>query len=227
MSSYMAQGSSDTFVVNMELLVEILIRSNHTKFKLPPSYRHLSFFTIRFPFDSIRASSTDGSRSSHYTEYFSLITCHRNALLSFEAYRSPFNDEVWFCTFLAILLLSVPLHTYSRYKKYARNHKSREPSCLVILYTSILNQSATVGASTNKKLEFRLIFSCWLLACLVITNCYNSLIIRELNAPLPGPPINFTEDVFCENRVHDIAAKYYTRHFLSNDSNSTKSTHNE
>ncbi|OXA37470.1 Transposable element Tc3 transposase [Folsomia candida] len=80
-----------------------------------------------------------------------------------------------------------------------------------LLTPCIFEESGFVPREMERKPFFRYIFGSWLLICGILTNCYNGLMITELNAPLPGYSPEMFEDLICGTPARRVMSSYLNR----------------
>jgi len=126
------------------------------------------------------------------------ITCYHEPLMSFHMYSSPFMINLWISIVLTIIFVSAFLKVYIQFY-----HKDIDSSISPTLFSISLlaNVSYFVPKSLWESSVF--IFAClpWILCTMILSNCYQSLVISEINAPMGGEKLkNVSKYTICENK---------------------------
>jgi len=127
------------------------------------------------------------------------ITCYTQPLLSFHIYSSPFLFNLWISISLVVLFLSVFLNTYI----YFFHRKCSSSISSTLFSVSLL---ANVSYYVPKSVWDSNVFICactpWILTTMILSNCYQSLVISEVNAPMRGKELqNVSKYTICENKT--------------------------
>ncbi|OXA48701.1 hypothetical protein Fcan01_16343 [Folsomia candida] len=126
---------------------------------------------------------------------FEFLSCFKETFISFKFYVNPFEKEVWIA--LIISTGTVLMSMYLCIKFLLDGRKISFSPWLFVLST-VFEQVQEVS---DKKLEahssFRYILGSWCLVTVVLTNCYNGLMITDLNAPLGSLKPRTFKDLIC------------------------------
>jgi hypothetical protein len=68
----------------------------------------------------------------------------------------------------------------------------------------ILIKTSSAPGRLEKKTFYRLSIGIWCLMVVFLTNCYNGLMITDLNSPLPGSKIESFRDLLCDQTLFDV-----------------------
>lgn len=79
-------------------------------------------------------------------------------------------------------------------------------SAWYFILANIFEEPAFVPKKLESKQFFRLVLGTWVLTTVVLTNCYNGLMITELNSPLPATAPTSWRDLICGDKY--IFKKY-------------------
>lgn len=125
---------------------------------------------------------------------YSFLTCYSKEAITFDFYTTPFQPELWYGLLLSYVSLSLLLSLWLFWKKI----KSSFCPWLYVL-GALLEDGVPILGKLEKNSVFRLVFGCWILICVLLTNCYNGLMIIGLNSPLAAARLvsNFT-DLVCD-----------------------------
>jgi len=201
-------STTDYFAVYNHATLDVISRTNGSlgfmkSNKITEEFMPIMFFGLPNHFWNIDTEEFGITQIAMIKNDFYFITCHRLQKLSFEQYGMPFKIEIWVIVVLTVIALvgffklyNSKYVTLSNFKE--RKHKRQKLSFWDILLSPLLNQGVSVCPDVSCRAEFRIVFVSWLLACLILSNCYTSLIIRDLNAPVQGPKINFNSDIHCK-----------------------------
>ncbi|OXA40643.1 hypothetical protein Fcan01_24504 [Folsomia candida] len=113
---------------------------------------------------------------------FQFFTCYREQFISFKIYVAPFQPNLWVAL---IISLVVVITSVSVYKFFGGYEKVSFSAWLFILAT-MFEEPGQMAKKIERATYFRLILGSWCLMSIFLTNCYNGLMISELNAPLPS-----------------------------------------
>lgn len=125
---------------------------------------------------------------------YQYLTCYRERHISFEIYLAPFKPLLWLTLLITLLLMIILTLVYQHY-----GAKSSFSGWIFILAT-IFEETGHVPNKIARLTPFRLTFGLWCLMSVVLTNCYNGLMISDLNAPLPSFKARTFNDLVC-NKV--------------------------
>ncbi|OXA41485.1 hypothetical protein Fcan01_23849 [Folsomia candida] len=189
MHIYMAKlilGKSNSTIVLVHL---------HNNYHSPIIKSEIVHLDARF------ASVVTKSRSLNF------LSCYEDKYISFQFYLTPFPSSLWVAVLTTLTILIVLMTVY---KLIALPTDVTLFTSIWLPFVAILLDDAT---SVPKKVEvsqfFRIIFSAWCPAAVLLTNCYSSLMISELNAPLRGYTPDTFEDVICEKSLLSKHTGFY------------------
>lgn len=130
------------------------------------------------------------------------ITCYSQTFISFKFYLTPFQPLIWGALVGSVVIVSVVL---SLFKKFKNAYQNFSPWLFVL--ANIFEETGHVPRHLGKQHFFRLVIGSWVLMSVILTNCYNGLMISSLNAPLPKTDIPETfQDLICKDK--HILKKY-------------------
>jgi len=172
----------DADLVSWYIILHLLSLSNSSGTK--QSLKRETFTVFKEEF----MTAYDGSLNYfHYrvtgsTEY-EAITCYTQPLLSFHIYSSPFLFNLWISISLVVVFLSVFLNICIYFF-----HRKCSSSILSTLFSVSLlaNASYYVPKSVWDSNVFICTCTPWILTTMILSNCYQSLVISEVNAPMKG-----------------------------------------
>ncbi|OXA44818.1 hypothetical protein Fcan01_20519 [Folsomia candida] len=134
------------------------------------------------------------------------LTCYSNTYLSFSFYTAPFQVEVWCGIFVTVATLILVLVLF---QKYDDSDDTSYLSPWLFILANMLEESGSIPRSMEKKAFYRYTLGSWVLMSVILTNCYNGLMITSLNAPLPG--------VNLKGWMERYGIKNYLDHWTSTD----------
>ncbi|OXA37105.1 Glutamate receptor ionotropic, delta-2 [Folsomia candida] len=123
---------------------------------------------------------------------YQYLTCYKEQYINFEMYIAPFEPNLWLTLLITLLLMITLTLVYHHYAD-----KTSFSGWLFILAT-MFEETGHVPNAVSKLTPFRLTFGPWCLMSVVVTNCYNGLMISDLNAPLPTFKPKTYEDLLCD-----------------------------
>jgi len=110
----------------------------------------------------------------------SFITCYNKPVISIRFYVSPFQNSLWVCFILSIVLVWSFWNWVYKYNCSERNKSTY--SLFLFLVSTLTDDSCGLPAWFDKNLSFRLSFSAWFLATLVLVNGYIGALISGLTS---------------------------------------------
>lgn len=124
---------------------------------------------------------------------YSFVTCYTESSISFDFYFTPFQPEIWYALLATYILISAALSLWLFWKKI-------KGSFCPWLY--VLGPLFEDGVPLPEKLEknsiFRGVVGCWIIVCVLFSNCYNGLMITGLNSPLAATTVTTFRDLVCD-----------------------------
>ncbi|OXA54557.1 hypothetical protein Fcan01_10411 [Folsomia candida] len=130
---------------------------------------------------------------------FNFLSCYEEKYISFEFYLTPFKPDLW-GTLLIFLGMLITLLMAFKWIYFPDNGTSYSSMWLLFI-AMLLDDTPYVPKRLERSQFYRIIFSAWGPVALLLMNCYSSLIISELNAPLRGATPEFLEDLVCEKSI--------------------------
>lgn len=127
---------------------------------------------------------------------YQFLTCYSKKSLTFQFYITPFQPALWVWSLSFIVLVAC---VTSLFKKYGGIQNLSFPPWLFILAT-LFEEPGFTPAQIEKGVPFRLILGSWCLMAVVLTNCYNGIMIGDLNSPLPGTAPKTFADLQCQDQ---------------------------
>jgi hypothetical protein len=67
----------------------------------------------------------------------------------------------------------------------------------------MFEETSSVPLKLEQKTFYRLSIGIWCLMVAILTNCYNGLMITDLNSPLPGSKIESFRDLLCDRSLFE------------------------
>ncbi|OXA46019.1 hypothetical protein Fcan01_19266 [Folsomia candida] len=137
---------------------------------------------------------------------YQFLTCHSESFVSFRFYIIPFQPEVWGALGGIILVL---LLTPRMYQKYYEASSGDNFCPYLYVLANIFEESSHIPRKAEQQNLFRLVLGGWILMSIILTNCYNGLMISYLNSPFPhgNIPEKF-QDLLCDDEDAKIIKAY-------------------
>ncbi|OXA43024.1 hypothetical protein Fcan01_22233 [Folsomia candida] len=125
---------------------------------------------------------------------YEFLSCYRKEYITFKLYITPFKTWVWVSVVSSLTLI---IGITTAYKYYGRLRSISFSPWMFILAT-LFEETGPIPVRIERNNFFRLVLGSWCLVSVVLTNCYNGIMISELNSPLPTySPSNF-DDLICD-----------------------------
>ncbi|OXA36736.1 hypothetical protein Fcan01_28491 [Folsomia candida] len=108
--------------------------------------------------------------------------------------------DLWICLLICLTIVVSCLTLYTRYYDSVTGPSDgiRWVSPWLNVLSILFEEPASVPAILEKRAFYRLVFGIWSLMAVFKTNCYNGIMITNLNAPLPGTKVEEWNDIVCE-----------------------------
>lgn len=129
---------------------------------------------------------------------FSFLSCYLvSSGVSFSLYLAPYDATVWIVTIIMLLLSSslVALASYQQDKKFYLI------ALFLYFFGCLIDEVSQLPKKLNTSLPLRILSVPWLFVGLLISNCYLSIFITNLNSPLPGIRIDTHDKIPCEQKL--------------------------
>ncbi|OXA42070.1 hypothetical protein Fcan01_23189 [Folsomia candida] len=138
---------------------------------------------------------------------FELISCYRNEFMTFEFYVTPFKSGLWATLLISLLIIIVITSTYAYFIDLINT------SLLIWLFVlaTIFEETGHLTRKVEGHSFFRLILGSWCLMSVILTNCYNGVMISHLNAPLDASRPTLFDYLLCERMPTTDAFKMSKR----------------
>jgi len=193
------QESSGMSQIDIYMVAEICDRLNYST--NPDTFSEREAFISIFPPDkyaefsgqlTYKQDNEDYGNSAgvQYEDYWAL-SCYRIPTLSFTIYTIPFNLDLWITLLVTFVFVFKTFHVYANVK--IRNAFS---FCL-FFYSSLVNNCTKIPAAFSKRKILRLIWIPWIFMCIIVNNCYVSILVSHINVPHSGQPIAKIRQVLC------------------------------
>ncbi|OXA53718.1 hypothetical protein Fcan01_11546 [Folsomia candida] len=140
---------------------------------------------------------------------FQFFTCYREQYISFKICIAPFQPNLWLGLITTLVAVVASASIYKPFGGYAKVSFS---AWLFILAT-IFEETGHMPSKIQRATYLRLILCSWCVMSIFLTNCYNGLMISELNAPLPS----FEPKTFQELVCHKLTLESTDRFFYASD----------
>lgn len=124
---------------------------------------------------------------------FSFLTCYAMQTVSFEFYVTPFSPEIWYFLATTFLTLVLILWSYLLHKKYRGSFCS-----WMYVLRALLEDGVPVPGQIERLPAFRWTLGSWLIVSVLLSNCYNGLMITGLNSPLSTKGVETFRDLVCD-----------------------------
>ncbi|OXA45859.1 hypothetical protein Fcan01_18949 [Folsomia candida] len=144
-----------------------------------------------------------------YTKFedYHFLTCYTEPYISFYFYFSPFQYKLWVVLAISIVTI-VSITTTAVHYLREKQHFS---AWLFVLAT-LFEETGFLPSKIEKHTFFRFTLGTWCLMSVILTNCYNGIMITELNAPLKLFHPDTFDHLRCrQNYMVDIVEYYHIK----------------
>jgi len=128
-------------------------------------------------------------------DFVKLFTCYEQPKLSFVMYVSPFDPEIWVSIFCAGTTTCILFHLIQRVINLSSADKSF--SYLLFVVGALIEEAYIFPPKLQRFLTFKVLFFPWAICSFLLSTCYNSLLVANINSPLTSQSINSTDQIFC------------------------------
>ncbi|OXA63280.1 hypothetical protein Fcan01_00642 [Folsomia candida] len=183
-----------------DLIKEIFLRTNKTDCEDYQSYHPDIYFSLMYLFAEVNLLSTNEQLPTLVTTNFQgyqFLTCYSKRYLTFAHFIKPFQVEVWVILFIFLVVLILGITLYIRFGGLG----STPFSPWLFILATMCEEGVLVPAELEKKAFFRYTFGAWILVSVVLVNCYNGIMVTDLNAPLPGETPSVFKDLLCPGEL--------------------------
>ncbi|OXA49824.1 hypothetical protein Fcan01_15863 [Folsomia candida] len=126
------------------------------------------------------------NESLYFYEYRSIMTMFPNYIERF-----PIWQQI-------PTLVATRFHGYQFFTCYKQRSY---PQSGFRLLSNMCEEGFPVPGKLEKTIFFRTSFGAWILMSVILVNCYNGIIITDLNAPLPGESPSVFKDLLCQGKI--------------------------
>ncbi|OXA46323.1 hypothetical protein Fcan01_19092 [Folsomia candida] len=135
---------------------------------------------------------------------YQYLTCNREEYITLRIYISPFKPWLWFVLLTSVTLIIVITSTY----KYLTALRNTSFAPWLFILATMFEESGFLPKKIDRKWFLRLILGTWCLASVILTNCYNGIMISELNAPLAALRLSTFEQLLCHRADKNDIPKF-------------------
>jgi hypothetical protein len=144
------------------------------------------------------------------SDTFSFVTCHvKQKWIQFDTYIDPFDAGIW----LGLVLSPLITMGITVYYLHFRNMQAVDRfQLLMIMYCPLLNLCYWIPNPLSKAFWYRIILVAWLLAAIVLSNCYTGTAISGVISPLPANSITRFDELTSTRLCNppEIPCKWHT-----------------
>jgi len=142
------------------------------------------------------------------TESFKLFTCYKKPKVSFHMYVSPFDPMVWLLFLIHASLVWLVFHILIRSQQELTIDTSYSPFLFVL--GSMIDEAYEVPKKLGRLPAFKVLILGWVLTSMLLSSCYQSILVVELNSPLKGQPLRSAHQLFCLPPADLLNVKKYS-----------------
>jgi len=126
------------------------------------------------------------------TDYIKMFTCYDQPKVSFYLYVSPFDPITWLLAVLNAALIWFIFHILIRSQQTITSY-----SPFLFILGTLIDEAYVVPKTFNRLSSFRILIIGWVLTSMLLSSCYQSLLVVELNSPLKGKPPSSAHQMVC------------------------------
>ncbi|OXA49233.1 Glutamate receptor 2.5 [Folsomia candida] len=112
------------------------------------------------------------------SEEYQFLTCYTEPYISFYFYFTPFQAELW-------MVLRISIATIIAVTTIVLNYQKDKQIFSVWLFVlaTLFEETPLMPSRIENATFFRISLGIWCIMSIILTNCYNGIMILELNAP--------------------------------------------
>lgn len=139
--------------------------------------------------------------------------------ITFSLYLAPFDNFVWIGTVILLVLSSTILSLGF----YFFSKKISLVNIILYFIGCLIDEVSNLPQKCMAFLSFKLLSIPWLVIGMLLSSCYISNFITNLNSPLPGERIDSYEKIYCQEEtkiratVDMLRKRYYVRNNLEDE----------
>lgn len=127
------------------------------------------------------------------THGYSFVTCYSEDVITFDFYVTRFQTKLWYALLATYICLTLALSFWLFWNMF----KGAFCPWMYVL-GALLEDGVPLPGKIEKSSFFRVIFGCWIIVCVLFSNFYNGLMIKDLNAPLHAMSVITFRDLVCD-----------------------------
>ncbi|OXA42676.1 hypothetical protein Fcan01_22421 [Folsomia candida] len=147
-------------------------------------------YTFRFEVESLIGPESLVTKTSGYQ----FLTCYRHEYITFELYITPYKPMMWLSLVISIITITVFMSLY----KYYRGFGNISFAPWLFILATIFEETGHLPVKIGVDSICRLTLGSWCLVSVILTNCYNGIMISELNSPLRAFRPTLFDHLICE-----------------------------
>jgi len=128
-------------------------------------------------------------------DFVKMFTCYEQPKLSFVMYVSPFDTEIWVFILCTGIITCILFGFFRKTINLVSHDKSFSFGLFVI--GALIEEAYIFPSQLRRFLTFKVLFFPWAVCSMLLSACYNSVLVANLNSPLKSQSINSTDQVFC------------------------------
>lgn len=138
---------------------------------------------------------------------FSFLSCHMvSSGLNFNLYLAPYDGAVWIVT-VFMIFLSGSVLSFGFYALYKENYAF---NLFLYIFGCLIDEVIYIPKKLLVAVPFRVLIIPWLLLGMILSNCYLSILITNLNKPQRGERADKYEQISCLSNKQQITTANYT-----------------
>lgn len=136
---------------------------------------------------------------------FEFVTCYREEYITFKFYVTPFKKYLWLSILISVIAIIVTTKAHAHYVEIPNT----SPCFWLFVLATILEECGYLPSKIERHSFIRLVLGFWCLMSVILTNCYNGIMISDLNAPRESSRLTLFDNLLCERLTKADALKIY------------------
>ncbi|OXA36888.1 hypothetical protein Fcan01_28325 [Folsomia candida] len=133
------------------------------------------------------------------------LTCYRDEYITFQFYITPFKPLMWVMLSISVVTIIVVTTCFT----YLSDFDQISASIWLFVLATIFEEAGSLPRKMERRLIFRLVLGSWCLMSVLLTNCYNGVMITELNAPHKAWNPTVFDHLVCKRmQKHDVLEEW-------------------
>jgi len=125
-------------------------------------------------------------------ESIKVLTCYEEPKVSFYMYMSPIEKTAWLLFFIQAVIVWLLLNLFMISKDIKTSF-----SPLLFIIGTMIDEANQVPRFFKNSASFKILIVSWILVSMLLSSCYQSFLVVELNSPLKSKTPSSLDETFC------------------------------